>query len=308
MPDAALPAAVPGRDRLTGLRLGVSVSGSSDLQRLGLVETHLRLALGEVARAMLVAGARLVYGGHLQPEGYTSFLRDELRTYSRHDRPLLVCLAWSVHRRMRLAELRDAKEDLGLCGEIVCLDVEGRCVDPSSGRGDEPPAADEDPLVTCRALTNLRRHLTSESDARLLMGGRRSGFSGLMPGVLEEAALALEAGQPLFLAGGFGGVAADACSVLGLSSPAWLPERERAARELTDALEALAETARRSGWTPDRNGLDADENARLAASHRPSDVASLVALGLGRLRAAGRLQPAQTNRSTSVTSPSRRSQ
>ena len=32
------------------------------------------------------------------------------------------------------------------------------------------------------------------------------------------------------------------------------------------------------------NGLSAEENRQLAMSHRPGEVASLVALGLGRLR------------------------
>ncbi len=39
------------------MRIGVSVSESADLHRLGLVERHLRLALGEVARVVIRAGA-----------------------------------------------------------------------------------------------------------------------------------------------------------------------------------------------------------------------------------------------------------
>jgi hypothetical protein len=37
-------------------------------------------------------------------------------------------------------------------------------------------------------------------------------------------------------------------------------------------------------WLPPDAGLDDDENRRLAATHRPSDIAALVSLGLGRLR------------------------
>jgi hypothetical protein len=33
-----------------------------------------------------------------------------------------------------------------------------------------------------------------------------------------------------------------------------------------------------------KNGLSDEENRRLAASHRSSDIAALVSLGLGRLR------------------------
>jgi hypothetical protein len=40
------------------------------------------------------------------------------------------------------------------------------------------------------------------------------------------------------------------------------------------------------GWAGLNNGLADHENRRLAASHRPSDIAALVSLGLGRLRKA----------------------
>jgi len=272
-------------DALAEVHLGVSVSDSPDLHRLGMVEAHLRLALGEVARAMLVAGAGLVYGGHLDPSGYTSFLQDELWRYSRRDHPLLVCLPWPVHRSVKLTELRRAEDELGLCGHIVYLDAAGQAIDPATGRGEEPVPV-EDPIVASSSLTRLREFMTSRTHARLLLGGRRSGFAGRMPGVLEEALLALEAKQPLFLAGGFGGVAADASVALGLSPAAWLPPLAEAPDDqVSGALEELTDAARRTGWRSDQNGLDDDENARLAASHRPSDVASLVALGLGRLHA-----------------------
>jgi hypothetical protein len=48
-------------DALARVRVGISISDSSDLARLGLTDTHLRLALGEVARAVLVGGGKLAY-------------------------------------------------------------------------------------------------------------------------------------------------------------------------------------------------------------------------------------------------------
>jgi hypothetical protein len=61
-------------DALRGIQVGISVSKSPDLARLGLLEAHFRLALGEIARVVLVSGGGLIYGGHLNPEGYTAFL------------------------------------------------------------------------------------------------------------------------------------------------------------------------------------------------------------------------------------------
>jgi hypothetical protein len=70
-------------DALKGVRLGVSVSESPDLTRLGFFEDHLRMALGEIARCVMVSGGTLGYGGHLSPDGYTTFLIHEVHRYAR---------------------------------------------------------------------------------------------------------------------------------------------------------------------------------------------------------------------------------
>lgn len=125
-------------EALTGLSVGLSVSDSPDLARLGLAEVHLRLALGEVARAVLLAGGCLVYGGRLDPEGYTAFLQGELEKYGRRDRPLLVCLAWQEHRQLTLAELGAAEDRLGLYGAVEYLDTEGVPIARDADRGEAP--------------------------------------------------------------------------------------------------------------------------------------------------------------------------
>src|SRR3989442_1041940 len=101
---------LPG-EALRGTNVGISVSESVDLERLGLVETHFRLALGEIARTVLVSGGTLAYGGHLLPGGYTTFLMKELQKYGRRDSPLLLCLAWQEHRKLALSELARRREE-----------------------------------------------------------------------------------------------------------------------------------------------------------------------------------------------------
>jgi hypothetical protein len=273
------------QDSLHGLRLGVSVSQSADLGRLGLLETHLRLALAEVARAMLISGARIVYGGHLDPSGYTSFLQAEMEKYSRRDQPLTVCLAWQEHRRVPLVDLTAAEEALGLYGEIIYLSPEGDPVAPDFDRNELAQPV-EDPAVRTASLTSLRSYMTEHTHARLLLGGRRSGYQGRYPGVLEEALLSIRAGRPLFLAGGFGGVTLNIARVLGLDPETnfgQIRSGEDDAEDLDDGLSLIGTAADDVGWRAEQNGLDREENVRLATSHRPSEVASLVALGLGRL-------------------------
>jgi hypothetical protein len=53
---------------------------------------------------------------------------------------------------------------------------------------------------------------------RVLIGGRRHSFEGEMPGLLEEALIALEARQPLYLAGGAFGAAWDDAMIGGWSA------------------------------------------------------------------------------------------
>ena len=273
-------------DALRDVRVGVSVSESPDLGRLGLVETHFRLALGEIARALLLGGGLLAYGGHLKPEGYTPFLVQEIDRWHRHDQPLLVCLAWSVHRGMALSALERFDRELRLLGKMVFLDPDGAEVDRTAGR-DEAPVPIEDLSEQRRALTGMRRYMQRHTSARVLLGGKRSGFQGEIPGLMEEALLAVEAEQPIYLAGGFGGVTADIVSALGVDDGSWLPpDADAGPRDprWEDGYARLAAHAALPHWPGLGNGLDDDENRRLAATHRPSDIAALVSLGLGRLR------------------------
>lgn len=272
------------RDSLTGLSLGISVSESADLGRLGLLDTHLRLALAEASRAMLIGGARIVYGGHLDPDGYTAFLRAEMEKYSRRDQPLTVCLAWQEHRRIPLADLAAAEDALSLYGRIVYLSAGGEEI-PRDYERAEPAEPVEDPELRRKALTALREYMIDRTEARVLFGGKRTGFQGRYPGVLEEALLSIKAGRPLFLASGFGGVTLDIARTLGLDPDGYfaaLAASEGQNDGLAEGLALIEMAALDAGWRFDQNGLSRDENLRLAASHRPSEVASLVALGLGR--------------------------
>nr|VFK20662.1 MAG: hypothetical protein BECKLPF1236B_GA0070989_12204 [Candidatus Kentron sp. LPFa] len=276
-------------DALTGVRLGISVSESLDLARLGLTENHFRIAIGEIARCVLASNGQLTYGGHLDPEGYTVFLMGELERYHRGDRPFHICLAWSEHRRYPLDYLREQRQLLKSKGDITYLDVEGTPMDdPATGRTEEP-VPEPDSAIQKQGLTALRRYMAKNTEGRIFIGGKRTDFSGDLPGLVEEAILALEADQPIYLAGGFGGVTLDMVRVLGIDDCDWFPGFSDGGPDVsgpdprwTDGLERLARIREeRDGKLPD-NGLDDLENRQLAATHRPSEIAALIGLGLGR--------------------------
>lgn len=54
-------------------------------------------------------------------------------------------------------------------------------------------------------LTVMHTAMREDIQARIVLGGRVEGYRVRMPGIAEEALLSLEASQPVFLAGGFGG-------------------------------------------------------------------------------------------------------
>jgi hypothetical protein len=271
-------------DALAGVRIAISASESADLGRLGLVETHFRLALGEIARSVLVGDGKLGYGGHLNPAGYTTFLVQELQRYSRRDRPLRIYLALQEHRKLSLDDLSKQKIELGLFGEIVCLDADGAPVEWDAKR-ERPPEPINDEGIRRRSLTALRRYMATDSNGRVLIGGKREGFQGELPGLVEESLISLEHGQPLYLVGGFGGVTTDIIRALNVDDGAWLPGQPNAAppdERLVAGLAQLSDFATRKAWNGLNNGLSADENRQLAATPRPSEIAALVSLGLGR--------------------------
>jgi hypothetical protein len=272
---------------LLNVRLGISASPSGDLARLGLTEDHFRLALGELARTVLVLGGGLQYCGHLDSKGYTTFLISELKRFGRTYEPLSILLAWSVHRRLRLNDIRSVQNDLGLLGRITCLDPSGAPVDCAANREDFPPGVPDDEIGP--SLSAMRRAAIRETQGRLLIGGRRSGYQGEMPGVMEEALLSIAGGKPVFLAGGFGGVTHDIVRTVDENAAAWFFETGRSAVDLgwKAGVKALSEALAGRGWGALFNGLDESENIRLAATHRPSEIAALVSVGLGRLAQQG---------------------
>lgn len=278
---------------LRGQRVGISVSNSADLQRLGLLPAHFKVALRELARTVLLSGGTLAYGGHLIAGGFTEYLMGELQQYAREGTvasdgsatgpALLVCLAHQEHRRWSLAELQAAEDALGLYGEMRYLDLDGQTLDDhATGRSAEGIPYPTDPAVLARGLTSLRRHMTDCTSARMLLGGKREGYTGKMPGVLEETLLAVQAGQPLYIAAGFGGVTLDIAKALDGRCSALCPQPGAPDEATRAGLNELQGLARRSGWDLLNNGLGPEENLQLALTHRPAEIAALVGLGLGR--------------------------
>jgi SLOG-like protein len=276
--------------------IGVSISDPPDeeLVALGMSPMHLRHTFIEVVRHALVAGWSVAYGGDLRHAGYTEALFDLVRMYDHPDvtgpERVTNYLAWPLWVG------RTAEDDVELANVATLV----KCPAPSGAPKAIPPVEESAPfelLVRSQALTRMRVDMTGAIDSRLVLGGRVSGQVGLLPGVLEEVVLAVDAGLPLYVAGGFGGCARAVAAALRGERPVELTHDHQLANtpryaELFDAahtqsiqpaLDRVVEHLASIGLTGLRNGLDDADNRRLSISDDTEEVTTLVLRGMHQL-------------------------
>jgi hypothetical protein len=278
------PTLVPN-DALAGVRVALSVSDSADLRRLGLTETHCRLVVAEVARAVLLAGGIIVYGGRLRPPGYTQVVMEQVRRYGDEREALEIYVPSYEYRDIPIEDLACIDGRLGASGVLRLISATGEVRTVAELR--IQPADRNTPEAD--ALTAMRRLVTERTAARIAVGGKLSGYGGSEPGVIEEARLTLEASRPLYLAGGYGGAAAAIARALDFDTFAWAPHDFPDGAESEKVRVGLARIKSVYEASTMDDGLTPKERRFLAVSHRPSNIATLAVLGLSRVVGSGTL-------------------
>ena len=268
------PELVP-RNALSGKRVAISVSASSDLPRLGLDDAHLDLAVAELTRAIVVAGGSVVYGGGIG-WGFTSIVLDEAERYGSPEGAFEHYVPYSEHADTPLEDLRAYANRLSIKARVMLIDANGAAHEVADASAESFIRGE---VAASDSLTTMRRVTSEISDARVVLGGKVADFAGALPGVAEEAAATVAQGKPLYVAGGFGGAATLVGRVSQPDLFDWLPD------DLPAGLTAEVEDSVRQ-FLPGQlaeDGLSEDERALLAQTNRPSDVATLSILGLSRL-------------------------
>ena len=281
--------AFPLKDRVIGL----SISNSPDLRHRAMSLEHLRDASVEFARHLLAQGATVAYGGDLRGDGFTRVLFELVRV---HNEPtgkprerILNFLSWPLYCGITPSERADLNED-AILREIPPPDDLGvDCSRPVA------PDTTEHRYIWARCLTAMRKEMTRDIRARILVGGQVTDFKGRYPGLLEEALLAMRSGMPLYLAGGFGGVTRLIADALTGTTPPQLTlaeqEKDFAYRELvpyynTRATEDLIDYEgdlrflRERGLNGLNNGLSAAENRQLFQTSNLPEMIYLILRGL----------------------------
>jgi SLOG cluster2 len=299
MTDPIHPAPSESPLPLEGRRVGLSISDSPDLASLGFGQMHIEDAFVECSRHLLAGGASLAYGGDLRERGYTKILFDVARTHLRSatspSERIATFLAWPLHLKLTASGRAELKK---VAQFFPVGPPEDLRVDQQSYL---EPASPESSYVWARCLTRMREMINDHVNARLLLGGKVTGYQGKYPGLAEEAFLAIKRGIPVYLLGGFGGctraiieaVKGDEPAALTadfqLADPNYAAVASVYANSPSDpwdsprgpiTYESLTRFFRERGVIGLNNGLGVEENQRLFTTVYVPEIVSLILKGL----------------------------
>ena len=292
---------------LTRKTLGISMALADDLASIGLSPTHLECAVAEVSQMMLIGGGSILYAGApgTHVPDLTTAVMDTVSSYiasvkayahlsgdpEQHDihpgNMFSLAVPYVVlNTSESIKRLTQAANHFSGYAPILVLDENGRKIEDF----DDLQPWQGDSNETACALHHIRQALPQYCDARLLIGGKTrrqstdipNGYIGDFPGIVEEALYTLRKGQPLFIAGGFGGAAALLAHELDLGRD--LPVSDEALTEINQCdsyREAIDEI--KGQFDPTRTGLNDDDLRRLATTQRASELGALAAKGLASL-------------------------
>lgn len=287
---------------LSGKIIGLSISETADLRELGFDNFHLRDALIEFTRHLLARDGVIGYGGDLRRDGFTQTLFSLVRAHNSSGapeayRPIQNYIAWPLHLRVD----EDAEADLIKVGRLNRVPlpedvVQDLGIDTNTYL---EPDTTVNRYVWARSLSAMRDRMNEQVHARVLMGGKSTGYTGKYPGLLEEAYLALRASKPLYLLGGFGGCTRAVIELVEGGNAETLTLdfqcKNDAYKQLVEEYnkraaqkpelepidyERVGNAFREAGLAGLRNGLNADENRRLFYAADPDEIIHLVLKGL----------------------------
>lgn len=161
-----------------------------------------------VANYVLSRGATLIYGGDLRENGYTEQLLQEAQILKSRlktqDIYLQNYLAWPIYLKDTQEVKKWKAQHRGLL-EMKEIPIDEAVSDLTQV---------DDCYAFSKSLSKMRYEMIKNCNARICAGGKKVGYKGKMPGVLEEILIASELGCPLYLLGGFGGIVHDVCELL----------------------------------------------------------------------------------------------
>jgi SLOG cluster2 len=179
---------MPQNRPLEGMAVGISISEAEDLASTGFTPADISLVTVELCRRLVALGAQVVLGHQWRPGGIMEQVTRFAQAYHMESggsgQPIIHnVMAWPD--KASLSEYdREQLQDLV------------RIYEP------------QEPLGRAEALTTMRQQITRIANARICLSGKTESYSGSMPGLIEEAFLSINQGQPAYVSAMMGGAAA----------------------------------------------------------------------------------------------------
>jgi hypothetical protein len=286
-----------------GLSVSVSISESDEAADRGFPTWQVNRLTLQIVSALIGQGASVLFGHDWREDGIMQAVYGfaqqvqpsltEVREGTGRQPLLRNFLAWPDVPYLSNAEREELSSTLQV--EEAKLPQELRGSEPAARAAGRSSRLHR--YLRARSLTDVRERLTSLANARLCIGGRKVGFEGRYPGIVEEALFSVRQGKPLYLVGFLGGAARQVIRAINGEN---LPEdpddgiqtnniyRDPPIGEVLDrqnngddvwrefnriGLRAIAES----------NGLTEDENAELFRTPVIDKVIHLLLTGLSRI-------------------------
>lgn len=205
----------PTIQSLEGKRIAISVSESDNSMKKGISPLMVKDFIAELARHIIVNGGKLIYGGNLQKDGYTTLFKSLARHYkdssSLHDGKMFFTnyFSWPVYLTITPADKADFAYSRT---ETVFVKPNlGFHIDYSKYLKSE---GNDNKCIWAKSLSEMRSIKERNSDILIIAGGKLCGFEGGMPGILEEFLIAVRLEHPVYILGGYGGMAEVIVNVL----------------------------------------------------------------------------------------------
>jgi SLOG cluster2 len=287
------------QELLTELRVGISISDSPDLFKLGYSMMHLQDASIEFARYLLVHGATMIYGGDLKKDGFTNLFSELARLYTIKDRSkefrFKNYFAWPIHLQLEKSNELDFKQNKV---EIIKLPPPASVkADPSQYLARD---TNEAKAIWAKSLAYMRQQMNAGCDARIFLGGKTKDFGGKYPGVIEEALYALKDNKPVYFIGAYGGATKEIINLINNQAAEVMTEGYQIADKdyagfynYWNSNEAdKINYTELSGFFKEyglqkicqANGLDEEENQRLFTTNNLTEMIFYVLKGLTKIK------------------------
>lgn len=177
-------------------KIAFSISNPSDVELYGGSNLLLNDLIMEIARYILACKGHIVYGGDLRKSGFTESFLEAATSYIEDNK-----IDYVVTNYLSSSEIITKEDFLRYSQKKVNLI--------------QVPFLEKYKEVRRKVndLSSMRTERNKNTNVLIVAGGKISGYSGIIPGILEEVLLAIKKKIPIYLLGGFGGMTAKLCEL-----------------------------------------------------------------------------------------------